>query len=158
MLGVELSQLAAQAFFEEQNATPQQIPTERGVLYYTDGLGILVHDWFELDEAALNVCATALGINSWDVVYDRAALVALPPAMRLPYIAQLARFVGEMPWLLVTVEYDQSLRGGPPFSIQSPDVEQLHRGRAIRRLGEIDSPLKEIIVQEAVYLSTPTPT
>ncbi|NJD32335.1 MAG: thiopurine S-methyltransferase [Gammaproteobacteria bacterium] len=61
-----------------------------------------------------------------DGVYDRAALVALPPDMRPAYAASLA---GLLPsgarGLVVSFEYPQEMKGGPPFSVEAAEVRQL---------------------------------
>ena len=56
-------------------------------------------------------------------VYDRAALVALPPPLRDTYLATLWR---RLPigcrGLLVTLEYPQPEKDGPPFSVDEAEV------------------------------------
>jgi len=73
VLGVELSEQAVDAFFREQNLTPRI--TWHGVfkVYQADLIEIWCGDFFALDAGALADC-TAL--------YDRAALIALPPLKR----------------------------------------------------------------------------
>ncbi|MGB3620499.1 MAG: thiopurine S-methyltransferase, partial [Ketobacter sp.] len=59
-----------------------------------------------------------------DAIYDRAALVALPPAMRAQYSAHLIEITSSAPQLLITFEYDQDAIDGPPFSL---DTEEINR-------------------------------
>lgn len=62
-------------------------------------------------------------------VYDRAALIALPPALR----RRCARGVyGRLPpgcrGLLITLEYPQAEKQGPPFSVPEDEVHALFDG------------------------------
>jgi thiopurine S-methyltransferase len=58
-------------------------------------------------------------------LYDRAALVALPEGpLRTAYAASLVRLLAPgAPGLLVSFEYPQHLRPGPPFSLPRAAVE-----------------------------------
>src|SRR5574340_1608572 len=80
VLGVELSPLAAQAFFEENGLSPQRTRGERFDSYEADGIRILCGDFFDLDRDDL------AGVKA---VYDRASLIALPPEMRERYARHL---------------------------------------------------------------------
>jgi thiopurine S-methyltransferase len=59
-----------------------------------------------------------------DAVYDRAALVALPEALRNRYTMHLLELTDRAPQLLICYEYDQVLMMGPPFSISSEEVSR----------------------------------
>ena len=59
-----------------------------------------------------------------DAIYDRAALVALPEAIRKQYTAHLRALTDNAPQLLICFEYDQSIHAGPPFSISADEVRQ----------------------------------
>ena len=67
----------------------------------------------------------AAQLGSIDAVYDRAALIALPAAMRASYAQHLQTLVGVVPHLLVTLEYPQDNMDGPPFSVEQAEVEAL---------------------------------
>lgn len=61
-----------------------------------------------------------------DAVWDRAALVALEPAMRASYIHALTSVLrSEGDYLLSVFSYDQSLMAGPPFSVADDAVKTL---------------------------------
>jgi thiopurine S-methyltransferase len=115
--GAELSQLAVDALFAELGVVPQI--TEVGALKHYSAGNI---DIFNGDVFALN--AALLG--QVDAVYDRAALVALPAEVRPRYAAHIRALSHDAPQLLVTFEYDQSLRSGPPFSVTTEEVERLY--------------------------------
>jgi thiopurine S-methyltransferase len=58
--------------------------------------------------------------------FDRAALVALPPAMREAYAASMARLLpAGARLLLIAFEYPQELKGGPPFSVDAAEIRLL---------------------------------
>ena len=72
--------------------------------------------------------------------YDRAALVALPPDLRARYATQFAELMPPgSKSLLIGFEYDDTLKPGPPFSVDREEVERLY-GPAfeIRELERID--------------------
>ena len=59
------------------------------------------------------------------MVYDRAALIALPPAMRQRYAQLLCeRLPAHVKVLLITLEFEGEQ--GPPFSVYQAEVEQLN--------------------------------
>jgi thiopurine S-methyltransferase len=122
VLGVELSAIAAQAFFSENGYTPQRESGARFDSCSADGIRILCGDFFELGKADL------AGVSA---VYDRASLIALPPQMRERYVSHLAGILPDATQiLLVTFEYPQHEMQGPPFSVSADEVEALYRGYA----------------------------
>jgi thiopurine S-methyltransferase len=113
VLGVELSQLAIGQFFAEHGLEPTQRTSQYGTHYEAGGIELIHGDAFELDADVLADCAA---------VYDRAALIALPPELRHRYAHELyARLPTGCRGLLVTLEYPQDEKQGPPFSV--PEVE-----------------------------------
>jgi len=84
----------------------------------TKGLEIYLGDIFEL---------TAEILGGVDAVYDRAALIALPDEMRKRYTPHLLNITKAAPQLLLCLEYDQGLIGGPPFSVSSDEVHWHYR-------------------------------
>lgn len=125
VVGVELAERAIHDFFAEQQLT---FDRSEGVLpaYAARELPITIHhgDYFAF--AAVPPC---------DALYDRAALVALPPDLRPAYVAHTDSLLRGRPFrLVVTLEYDQALVPGPPFSVPAdevrrhwPDLELLDR-------------------------------
>ena len=62
-------------------------------------------------------------------MFDRGALVALPPDLRRRYASELyARLPRGCRGLLVTLEYPQPERAGPPFSVDATEVQSLYAG------------------------------
>jgi len=131
VLGVELSAIAVQAFFKENGYTPQHSTRGKFDRCEANGIRILCGDFFDLGRDDLaNV----------SVVYDRAALIALPPEMRERYVRHM---VGILPTatqiLLITLDYPQPEMQGPPFSVSSGEVEALYREHAeVRLLAQLD--------------------
>lgn len=132
VLGVELAPIAIETFFREAAAPyshRQQSPLS---VYEGMGIRILCGDFFSLGAADL------AGISA---VFDRGALVALPPEMRRRYVDHLLTVLpNRAEILLLTLEYDQTRVGGPPFSVQRAEVESLYGARcSITRLEAVTS-------------------
>jgi len=116
VLGVELSPLAVAQFFAEAGLQPQRHTSRHGEHYVAGPIEIIVGDAFELDAALLADCAG---------VYDRAALIALPSPLRDRYLDTVyARLPASCRGLLITVEYPQAEKAGPPFSVEQDEVER----------------------------------
>lgn len=118
VLGVEVSRLAVEQFFAEHALRPEVLESRYGVHYAAGGVELICGDAFALDAEALADC---------NAVYDRAALIALPPDLRRRYVTELyARLPSGCRGLLVTLEYPQLQKAGPPFSVDAVEVEELY--------------------------------
>lgn len=118
VLGVELSRLAVEQFFAEHGLQPDIEDSRYGTCFRAGNIEILCGDAFGLDAELLASCSA---------VFDRAALIALPPALRQRYVGELhARLPTGCRGLLVTLEYPQDERDGPPFSVPEPEVRELY--------------------------------
>lgn len=120
--GSELSELAVQQLFAELGVAPAVSRSGSLQRYSAKGLDVFVGDIFALSAELL---------GSVDAVYDRAALVALPPAMRQRYTQHLMALTRTAPQLLICFEYDQALMPGPPHSVPVEEVTQ-HYSAAYR--------------------------
>ena len=69
---------------------------------------------------------TAEDIGKIDAVYDKAALIALPADMRFDYSEQIRKMSGNGPQFLITLDYDQNKKNGPPFSVSGEQVQQYY--------------------------------
>jgi thiopurine S-methyltransferase len=117
VLGVELSTLAIERFFAEHGLQPGIRDSKYGRHYAAGGIELVNGDAFALDADALRDCAA---------VFDRAALIALPPDMRIRYANELyAKLPVGCRGLLITLEYPQAERDGPPFSVPEAEVHAL---------------------------------
>ncbi len=118
VLGVELSQVAVEGFFAEHGLEPTLRASHYGLHYVAGEIELICGDAFVLDADVLADCAG---------VYDRAALIALPPQMRKRYAAELYRHLPiGCGGLLVTLEYPQHEKDGPPFSVPEDEVRALY--------------------------------
>lgn len=131
VLGVELSAIAAQAFFEENGYTPHRGASGKFDCYEADSIRILCGDFFDLRENDLAKVGA---------VYDRASLVALPPDMRERYVCHLTSILPPATQiLLIAFDYPQQEMPGPPFAVSTDEVEALYRPHAeIRQLAQMD--------------------
>ena len=116
--GVELSPLAVEAFFEENNLLPRRYQQGSFNVWEADEIRIMNGNIFDLEARHIADCAG---------VYERASLIALPPTMREEYVRHLSMILPPVILiLLVTMEYDQTVRSGPPFSVSEEEVMSLY--------------------------------
>ncbi|MBD9468433.1 thiopurine S-methyltransferase [Pseudoxanthomonas sp. PXM01] len=117
VLGVELSPLAVTQFFEEAKLEPVRTTSRYGEHFSAGPIEIILGDAFGLDPALLADVAS---------IYDRAALIALPADLRLRYRDTVyASAPSGCQGLLITLEYPQEEKAGPPFSVAQAEVEAL---------------------------------
>lgn len=115
--GVELSERAARDFFAEQGRSPRRDSRGDFIRYRDDSIEILVGDLFTLERDSLGV---------FDAVYDRAALIALPPTLRARYAAHLSNGLrAGTQMLLIALDYDQAEMQGPPFAVSESEIQRL---------------------------------
>lgn len=120
VVGVELSALAVQAFFAENGLTPERAEVGALIRWSAGRVTIYQGDVFAFDAP-----------GRFDAAWDRAALIALPPDVRIRYATHVRRQLrADAPILVVTLVYDQARRDGPPFSV--PDAElRAHHPEAV---------------------------
>ena len=118
VVGVELSALAAEAFFTENNLAVKKSQVGGFTLWQSEDISLFCGDFFNLSTHIL---------GKIDAVYDRASLIALPPSMRQDYASRLMSLTPSASKLLITLEYDQSKMDGPPFSVSQSEVEALYQ-------------------------------
>ncbi len=115
VVGVELSQIAAEAFFEENEIAFSR--TAGTLVAYTARerrISIFCGDYFEFSDAP------------FDGYYDRAALVAIAPPLRQQYVQHSRSLLGEdAVKLIVSLEYDQSVADGPPYAVSAAEMATL---------------------------------
>ncbi|MET0313797.1 MAG: thiopurine S-methyltransferase [Hansschlegelia sp.] len=115
--GAELVETAVEQLFAGLGVEPRIEPAGPLSRYSAPGVDIFVGDIFDLNPATLGPV---------DLVYDRAALVALPEPIRRRYAAHVTALAAGAPQLLVTFDYDQSRMDGPPFSVTEAEVRALY--------------------------------
>ncbi|MEO0672062.1 MAG: thiopurine S-methyltransferase [Pseudomonadota bacterium] len=120
VIGVELSEIAIAAYFEERGLTPD-IHTEGDHTVSTaGGVELWCGDYFTFPAERLAKIAG---------VYDRASLIALPQDLRARYAKKLAELTPPGAGaLLLTLSYDQAEADGPPYSVPDDEVQSLFSG------------------------------
>lgn len=117
VLGVELSPLAVREFLDTHGLEARVHETAEGVHHVAGDIEIIQGDVFALADATLASCAG---------IYDRAAVIALPPAMRARYAREVyARLPAGCRGLMITLDYPQAEMDGPPFSVDAANVAAL---------------------------------
>ncbi len=118
IIGVELSEVACKDFFEEAQEKAIVHPGEPFTTFRHDDLQIWCGDYFQLVPDDLKHIR---------LVYDRAALIALPPEMRKSYVNHLTAIIpDDTRILLITLDYDSSEMQGPPFNVTDDEVFRLY--------------------------------
>jgi thiopurine S-methyltransferase len=115
--GAELNKPAVEQLFRELGVEPRVSKLGKLDCYSAENIDIFVGDIFDLSAEVL---------GDVDAIYDRAALVALPEAMRKNYRDHLLEITNIAPQLLLTFEYDQTVMQGPPFSISANDIKRYY--------------------------------
>ena len=142
--GIELSEIAALSFFEENNLEFRNEQFENYSLFYGDGIEIYCGDIFEIPPTEL---------EPFDCVYDRAALVALSPPDRKLYesfISQVTKPKAKM--LLVTVDYNVELITPPPHIISRNNIEEIYSNCwDLVELGNQTADIKGTVGTETCY-------
>jgi len=117
VIGVELSSLAIEQFFDENNLAFTINQTDQFTLYQGDNITLYCGDYFALDKSVL---------KSVSAVYDRAALIALAVDLREKYAQHLYSIISnDCRVLLLTLNYPQSQISGPPFAVDEDEVVSL---------------------------------
>jgi len=118
VIGIELSQIAIEAFFTENSLDYESFATDRFTIYRSANISLLQGDFFDLRSQDIAGC---------DLVYDRAALIAMELPDRPRYYEHMLSIIpssGKM--LLITLDYDQAEMLGPPFSVPTDEVYQYY--------------------------------
>lgn len=118
VVGVELSAPAIAEFYAAEGLHPTRNSSGRLECMEAAGYELYVGDLFDLEAGHL---AAVRG------VYDRAALVALPPELRARYARHLMAILpARCSMLLLTVDYPQQQMPGPPFAVGADEIRALY--------------------------------
>lgn len=121
VVGIELSRIACEAFFKEHDIPFEIVQCDDCIVFQTTDRTITLFcgNFFRLNKKQLGPI---------DVIYDRAALIALPADLRRQYVNHLLNLIDlGSKILLITMVYDQSSMSGPPFSLDEEEVRALYR-------------------------------
>ncbi|GCE88702.1 thiopurine S-methyltransferase [Komagataeibacter diospyri] len=115
--GIELSPIAVTQLFFELGLAPRISPAGPLLRYEAGSLCVFTGNVFSL---------TRTELGHVDAVYDRAALIALPAPTRVAYARHLITITEAAPELVISMEYDQSRKAGPPFSVDENALRQYY--------------------------------
>lgn len=117
VVGIELSPIACEAFFTDNKIPCAKKTVGEFTIYDGEGIVLWCGDFFAAPAEAWAGCTH---------LYDRAALVALPPELRRRYASTITeRFRGHE-ILLISMSYEGSETLGPPFSVPEKEVRSLY--------------------------------
>jgi len=156
VIGVELSPLAARAFFRENRIQPSRRRVGEFTLWAHGRISIFCGDFFLLSAADLGDIAA---------VFDRASLTALPDEIRGAYLEHLRKIVPAAckMLLLTTEEPDDGETDGQPFAV-ADEITGLYARAFDIELSHVESffepdpdpAIKDAVrVEQKVYLLTP---
>uniref|UniRef100_A0A8C5N395 thiopurine S-methyltransferase n=1 Tax=Leptobrachium leishanense TaxID=445787 RepID=A0A8C5N395_9ANUR len=122
IFGVDVCELGIKEFFEENNipyveeAIPQ-IPGGKVFKSKSGNISLYCCSIYDLNESI---------VGKFDGIWDRGGMVAINPTDRERYVRVVTSLMDkDCRYLLVTVEYDPKLHGGPPFYISDANLEKL---------------------------------
>lgn len=135
VLGIELSRIALEAFFAEQEREYSCTETERFRIYRSGRLTLLEGDFFDLRADDLQGCA---------MTYDRASLIAMEAPERPAYCRHMLSILpSDCSMLLIILEYDQGEMRGPPFAVLESEMRDHYANDFSIRILERNSIIDE---------------
>jgi thiopurine S-methyltransferase len=132
VIGVELSELAGRAFFDERQRVYTESREGKFLKLQSGPITLWIGDFFNLTPDLFR------GVTG---VYDRAALIALPLELRERYVRRMRSLLGANPYwmLLLAIEYAAHEMEGPPFAVTDEEVRSLYRGAQIESLAVLEN-------------------
>jgi thiopurine S-methyltransferase len=117
VVGVDLSALAIAQWHTENNRSANGESISGATRYRSENVEMWCGDVLELGPETL---------GQFDLVWDRAAMVALMPEQRILYAQRLHALLRPGGRLLInSFEYDQTQMEGPPHSVPLSELQQL---------------------------------
>lgn len=130
VIGSEISETAVQEFYSENGLEPAVSSFGDFSVYSAKNIEIWQGDFLKLPEWK---------IPDTDLIYDKAALVALPPKMRKKYAAKVLELISPHTHMLLHhFTYNQNEMNGPPFSVDHDEIETLFGGSFTQKTLEKD--------------------
>jgi len=116
VIGIEVSEKAVREFLEQHAGDYTTQHHGEFVVYQSDAFEIWQGNYFHMKSSFLGPI---------DAVYDRAALVSMPPAKRVAYAKKLRELIeNRAKILLISFDYPQQEMNGPPFSVPFEEIRQ----------------------------------
>lgn len=114
--GVDASPKAHRAIMDRSPESFNEDSSHGFTIYRSDKLELWEGDFIKLP---------ADNISPPGIIYDKAAVIALPPAMRSSYANKLIELCSHSTQIIMqTFEYPQNEMNGPPFSVSRNELEQ----------------------------------
>ncbi len=130
VIGIELSQIACEAFFLENKLSFSTKVTGEFTLFYNERITLYCGDFFALTAEMLPPLAA---------IYDRAALIALPDELRQRYANHLNQFMNNhCQMLLIVFDFPKDMVSGPPYPVSFEEVNQLYK-QPVNQLARIQT-------------------
>jgi thiopurine S-methyltransferase len=147
VVGLELSEIAARAFFSENNLDCHVKDEGAFIRFQSRHIEILCGDFFSATKAVLGEISA---------VFDRAALIALPAELRKQYASKMRELLDPgVLSLLIALEYQQKSVNPPPFAVFNEEVSDLFAHWCnVDLVEKSDSEVKGKSCHEAVYRLT----
>ena len=152
VVGVEMSEIATQQFFGENKLEYSVSKVDDLILYEGDRIQIFCGDFFTMKASHL------VDVKA---VYDRASLIALDEVLRQKYVNHLNDIISQdVRVLLLTLNYPQHQRVGPPFAVSKSEVDSLYGGsfqcQELQNINDIENEPMFLLqgvdfVEKAVY-------
>jgi thiopurine S-methyltransferase len=121
VVGVELSETAIRAFFEE-SGLQYELETHASFTLFRSERVVIDHGNF--------IHLTAADLVNCRLVYDRASMVAIEAGIRVSYCRHMMNILPPAtPMLVIVLDYDQQTMTGPPFSVPVDEVESYYAHR-----------------------------
>ena len=124
---------------------PRRIESGPFARYRSDRIQILCGDFFSLTPALLHDVMA---------VFDRASLIALPPAMRIRYVGKLkALLQPPVRTLMLTLAHEEELFSPPPHPVYDDEVRSLYQPWCeVEFLETTETVVKGYTVPQSSYL------
>jgi len=148
VVGVELVESAVSAFFDEHGVKPEIEQAGAFKRYSAQSITVFAGDFFATTRELLGPV---------DALYDRAAIIALPEALRVAYARHLRTLMpAGAPGIIVTVEYPQEQMSGPPFSVPEAELRAHYAGLKLERVAEVKANLQRLpgVGSEKCFVAT----
>lgn len=122
VVGVELVARAIDAFFAEHDLAPTRASVGGFEVTSAGGVHLVRGDMLAVTREVLGPV---------DALYDRAALIALPPETRVAYTSHLRQLLPSgARGLVIGFEYPQATMSGPPFAVDEAELRRHFAGLA----------------------------
>lgn len=117
VVGIELSEIAIQSFFEENKLLAEKSIIDNTQCFRSNNIEIWNCDLFK---------SPSKTIGKFDLIYDRGCYIALPPHLRKLFYLKMKEYIhSTSEYFLITVLFDpHDPTTGPPFSVTEKEIKE----------------------------------